>query len=45
VGTGRRGPITRRFQELYAARVELECHGSGLPLTRRAAKSNPQLAG
>ena len=25
VGTGLRGPITRRFQELYAARVEREC--------------------
>jgi len=25
IGSGTRGPITRRFQELYAARVEREC--------------------
>jgi branched-chain amino acid aminotransferase len=34
VGTGLRGPITRRFQELYAARVEREC-GEPAPQAKR----------
>jgi branched-chain amino acid aminotransferase len=36
VGSGSRGPITRRFQELYTARVERECGRS--PPARKAGK-------
>jgi branched-chain amino acid aminotransferase len=37
IGSGRRGPITRRFQELYASRVERDCGASSLkPAAKRS---------
>ena len=37
VGSGKRGPITRRMQEIYAARVEEEC-GNAPARARKAAR-------
>ncbi|HVR73673.1 MAG TPA: aminotransferase class IV [Planctomycetota bacterium] len=37
VGSGKRGPITHRMQEVYAARVEEEC-GTAPPRAKKAAR-------
>jgi branched-chain amino acid aminotransferase len=46
IGSGVRGPITHRFQELYAARVERECGEGGRPsgappANKKAGKAEP----
>jgi branched-subunit amino acid aminotransferase/4-amino-4-deoxychorismate lyase len=39
IGTGRRGPLTQRFQALYLARVEAECGGGGSGQKSRWARN------
>jgi branched-chain amino acid aminotransferase len=41
IGTGRRGPITRRCQLLYAARVEKECGQAAPERPRKARRRQP----